>query len=195
MITVQELKSIWKKIGIKGQVKNFSSKPLWVLETDKGKPIAHILLPMTKSPIETDIDAFKRKDGKAIENHTSWWKFYDFSIAEIIDSGEGLKISIISKTAVSDKEFSPDNPNGITYDETLIWGVPIQLITDIKRDKNKNILSYFVTGAGWVEKVQVLEMTCYGKIDNARPVFPKSGEPYVRTGRDQELLNNISILG
>jgi len=191
----EELKSIWKKLSVKGHVKNFSSKSLWVLETDKGRPIAHILLPMTKSPQTVDVDAFRRKDGGAIEGCSSWWKFYDFSNAEVYDSSKGVKVSQITKTAVTDDEFSPGNRNGITYDEALIWGLPIQLVTEVKRDKKKNIVSYFVTGVGWVNKETVLEMTCRGEIDNARPVFPKSGEPYVRTRRDQELLNNLSVLG
>ncbi len=67
----QKLKSLWKKLGINGQVVNFSSKTLWVLETNTGKSIAHLLLPMTKSPIEIDADAFRREDGKAIEGHES----------------------------------------------------------------------------------------------------------------------------
>jgi hypothetical protein len=39
----EELKKLWKKLGFKGHVKNFSSQPLWVLETGTGKPLAHLL--------------------------------------------------------------------------------------------------------------------------------------------------------
>jgi hypothetical protein len=63
----QKLKALWKKLGINGQVVNFSSKTLWVLETNSGKSIAHLLLPMTKSPIKIDADAFRREDGRAID--------------------------------------------------------------------------------------------------------------------------------
>ena len=81
----QNLKRIWKKLGVKGQVKNYSSKPIWVLETDSGKSIAHLLPPMTKSPNGVDADAFRRVDDKPIQGHKSWWKFYGFSMVEVFD--------------------------------------------------------------------------------------------------------------
>jgi len=65
--TMQDLKRIWKKLGIKGQVKNYSSKPIWVIENDSGKPVAHLLPPMTKSPNGIDADGFRRVDGKPIQ--------------------------------------------------------------------------------------------------------------------------------
>lgn len=57
---------------------NYSSKELWVIETENS-PVARILRPGYKAPIELDIDGFKRVDGKTIEGHKNWWKFYDFS--------------------------------------------------------------------------------------------------------------------
>jgi hypothetical protein len=63
----EELKKIWKKLGITGHVKNFSSKPLWVLETESGRPVARVLSPSFKTPVDVDVDGFKRVDGGAIE--------------------------------------------------------------------------------------------------------------------------------
>ncbi|MFZ4713134.1 MAG: hypothetical protein ACOYL6_05470 [Bacteriovoracaceae bacterium] len=186
------LKAIWKKLGIKGQVKNFSSKSFWVLETETGKPIAHKLLPMTKSPNVIDADAFRRSDGKSIEAHSSWWKFYDFSTLEIYDNAENIKLSIITKTKVTDKEFGPAT---IIYEDTKSWGVPLKLVTDVKRDKKEKIVGYFVPELGWLSQDETLALTCKGEIDNARPVFPIKGTPYIRTRRDKEFFNNLATKG
>ena|SRR3989344_748834 len=190
MNTYQKLKSIWKNLGIKGQVKNFSSKSFWILETDSGKAIAHQLFPMTKSPDNVDADAFRRTDDQPIEGHKSWWKIYDFSIAEIYDEKTGVTISAITKTKVNDKEFGK-----VTYDETSNWGIPIKLITDVQRNKKKEITNYYLTGVGWITPRKALTLTCHGEIDNARPVFPQSGAPYIRTRRDLAIFNNIETKG
>src|SRR5688572_26054502 len=101
----EELKNVWKLLGLKGHVKNFSSKPVWVLETDSGPAIAHTLKPMFKSPPNIDADAFKRADGKSIDGHKDWWKIYD-SNAELFDRGKDIRVSIIAKSAVGDDEFT-----------------------------------------------------------------------------------------
>lgn len=101
MSIYSKLKAIWKKLGINGSVKNYSKVELWVLETDTtGNPIARVLKPGYKTPSNIDTDAFKRIDGKAIQGHKNWWKFYDFSTVEVSTDGRGLKISVISKSAV-----------------------------------------------------------------------------------------------
>lgn len=100
------LKKIWKKLGKNGQVVNYSSKELWVVETENG-PKAYILRPGYKTSPKIDIDGFKRVDGKAIEGHTNWWKFFDFSTVDIFDIGAKLKISVITKVAVSENHFNP----------------------------------------------------------------------------------------
>jgi hypothetical protein len=184
------LKAIWKKLGINGQVKNFSSKKLWVIETDSGKPIARWLQPGFKSPKEIDADGFKRVDKGAIEGHKNWWKIYDISTAEIYDKGDSLRVSAITKTAVDEHHFGK-NPS---Y-RNESWGSPIQLVLDVKRDKKKRIVAYHVSNIGWVDLEEALKMTCHHEIDNARPVFPASGQPYIRTRRDKELFNNLSTKG
>ena len=101
-----KLKSIWKKLGIKGSVKNYSNIDLWVLETDTtGLPIARILPAGFRTPPNVDIDAFKRVDGKPIQKHKYWWKFYDFSTVEVFSNKNGLKTSVVSKSAVIEKHF------------------------------------------------------------------------------------------
>lgn len=116
-------------------------------------------------------------------------KIYDGSTAEVYGGKKSLRVSVIAKTAVKELEF--DKP--LYRNET--WGSPIQVITDVKRDKKKRITAYFVTRIGWVDIKQALNLTCHHKIDNARPVFPKQGDPYIRTRRDPELFNNISVKG
>lgn len=194
MASIQALRAIWKKLGFKGHVKNSSSKPLWILETDSipGKAVAHLLPPGRKSPPAVDGDAFRRVDGKSIEGHASWWKIYSGSTAEVLDQGGDVRVSVIAKTAVTDLEFSKDP---IVYDHTSGWSVPIQLVTDVRRDKRKKIVEYHVSGVGWVDRGTFLAMTCHHEVDNARPVFPDGGIPYVRTRRDPELANNISAMG
>jgi len=188
MGTYESLKKIWKKLGVKGQVKNFSSVELWVIEGRNG-PVARRLPPGYKTPPKVDTDAFKRVDSIPIEGHKNWWKIYDVSTAEIFDDKKSLRVSAITKLAVEERHFGKP-----TYrDES--WGSPIQLITNVKRNKKKRVTGYFVTRVGWVDVQQALKMTCHHEIDNARPVFPKQGDPYIRTRRDPELFNNISVKG
>ncbi len=192
MDTFEELKKIWKMLGFKGHVKNYSSKALWVLETDTGKPVAHILSPMTKSPPKVDADAFRREDGRPIEGHSSWWKIYDAN-TDVFDNGKNqLRVSSIARTAVGDDEFAKGQK--IIYQETD-WGVPIRIVTDLRRNKKKRIVAYHVSGLGWLDPSKMLVATYNHEIDNARPVFPKVGEPFVRTRRDQDLINNLESLG
>lgn len=186
----KSLKSIWKKLGVKGQVKNYSSKRLWVLETESGRPVARWLEPGFKTPSATDVDAFKRADGATIEGHKNWWKFYDFSTAEIFDKGVGLRVSLISKTAVPEDYFG----DSVIYKLTK-WGEPLQVISDVRRDKKGRITSYYVNRLGWIGFEQALHLTCHHQIDNASPVFPKSRRPYIRTKRDRSLFNNLSNKG
>lgn len=185
----EKLKAIWKKLGINGQVKSFSSKELWTIENDTGKPIARKLVPGFKTPPMVDCDGFKRVDGKPIDGHASWWKIYDVSTAEVFDKGASLEVSAVTKTAVDENHFgTPEYRNES-------WGFPIQLIIDVKRDRKKRITGFRVSNSGWLSPDEVLAMTCHHEIDNARPVFPKGGRPYVRTRRDADIINNISVKG
>ncbi|OFZ48277.1 MAG: hypothetical protein A2381_08570 [Bdellovibrionales bacterium RIFOXYB1_FULL_37_110] len=190
MSLFSELKTIWKKLGINGQVRNYSSVELSVLENDtKGIPIAHILPPGYKTPKDIDIDGFKRVDGKSVSGHTNWWKFYDLSIVNVEEGKKGLKISMITKTAVKEDHFGK-----VTYIHEN-WGSPIVAIIDVKRDSSNKIISYYVNGYGWLDFETTFKMTCYHEIDNARPVFPIKGKPYIRRKRDKYFLNNLDEKG
>lgn len=185
-----KLKAIWKKLGIKGQVKNYSNVVLWVIETDTtGKPIARKLIPGYKTPALIDVDAFKRVDGKAIQGHKDWWKFYDFSTVDVYKDGRGLRVSVVSKTAVSEKHF------GRVKYINKNWGESLVVILDVKRGSKGKINKYLVSGNGWLDFETTFKMTCHHQIDNARPVFPKKGKPYIRSKRDKKTLNNFSKKG
>ncbi|OFZ51729.1 MAG: hypothetical protein A2381_18635 [Bdellovibrionales bacterium RIFOXYB1_FULL_37_110] len=195
MSTYEELKKIWKRLRINGQVKNYSSKKLWVLETNTGVAIAHILLPGQKSPQKIDADAFKRVDGIPVEKHFSWWKFYDFSTVDVFDDNQELLISVITKRSVDDSEFE-GSQRKIQYNKNSNWGERIRLIINVVRDeKNKRIIGYQISDIGVIGFDQVLEMVCNGEIDNARPVFSNSRKPYIRTQKDKKCLNNIVYMG
>lgn len=189
MGTYETLKKIWKKLGIKGQVKNFSSVELWVIENDTSKqPMARKLLPGYETPPKIDVDGFKRVDGLPIAGHKHWWKIYD-STVEIYDGKNSLKLSVIAMTAVDEKEF------GTPKYASEPWGEPIHLIDNVKRDKKKRVVAYHVTGLGWIKAKKALELACQHAIANARPVFSRTGAPYIRTRRDPLLFNNISVKG
>lgn len=147
---------------------------------------------MTKTPPNIDADGFRRVDGIAVEGHKSWWKIYGGSTMEIFDDGDRLKISVIRKVAVTDSEFTDKE---VIYDKSEKWALPIKLIDDVRRNGEKKIIRYHVTGVGWLDPAKVLGMTCKGEIANARPVFPGSGKPYIRTRRDRELFNNLEKKG
>ena len=71
---MSKIRNFLKKFGGNGQVKNYSSKTLWVIETtsdSRGYPTAHKLRPKYKSPKKIDADGFKRVDGKPIKRHKS----------------------------------------------------------------------------------------------------------------------------
>lgn len=80
MTATQTLKSWWKKLGVNGEVRNFSS---------------------SKTPADVDADGIRRVDDKPINGHKSWWKLYDYTTMEVFDDGDGLKISANRKTPVT----------------------------------------------------------------------------------------------
>lgn len=125
----------------------------------------------------------------AIDGHLYWWKFYDFSRPEIFDLGKSITVSVVPKTAVPEKHFGE-----VTY-QNEIFGTPINAIIDVRRDKKKNINEYCINSIGWVSFDVALKMVCSHKLANARPVFPKEGQPYIRTKRDKQIINNLSKKG
>jgi hypothetical protein len=192
MSTYSDLKKIWKTLGIKAHIVNYSSVTFWVVEGNEGVATAYLLPPMTRSPEKADVDGFKRVDGKPVMRHKSWWKVYDGSFKQIFDKGGRLSFSENTMTRVTDSAFSQER---IIYDKSNSWAIPIKLITDVERDKKKKIIQYFVSNVGWIDLETTLKMTCYGEISNARPVFPENGAPYLRTRRDKKYFNNLEAKG
>lgn len=183
----ESLKSLWKKLGVKGQVKNYSSLEIWIVENDTyNRPIAKILPPGFKTSKQVDVDAFKRVDGASIDKHKSWWKFYDFSIVDVYSRGQAIFVSAISKTAVDELHFGK-----VEYKNEKC-GEPLKIIVDVRKNKDSLLNEYYVTDIGWLDYDKTLVMVCSHEIDNARPVFLKAGRPYIRSKRDKQTLNNFS---
>lgn len=65
----------------------------------------------------------------------------------------------------------------------------------VKRNKKGVIYKYYISNVGWTGFEETLTMVCHHQIDNAKPVFPKNGRPYIRTKRDKKVLNNLSVKG
>ncbi|MCG8337587.1 MAG: DUF3892 domain-containing protein [Proteobacteria bacterium] len=184
------------KKRVKGMVRNHSSKILWVIETDTGKPKAHKLGPKRKSPKGMDADGFKRFDGKSISNHPHWWKIYNFSTADVFDRGKGVTV-IGYKVKVADDEFDIKDGNGksqikVEYDYSDGWGDLITYIIGVKRGKNGSLEEFNVDNLGWISKFEAIALVEQEKIDNAVVVRPKSGEPYLRSRPDRKKENNFS---
>ena len=72
-----------------GRINNRSSRTLWVVETDSGPAVAHLLAPGRRSPPGVDADGFKAVDGTAVNGHRSWVKVTDWSTADVRDARNG----------------------------------------------------------------------------------------------------------
>ncbi|MGF1537105.1 MAG: hypothetical protein ACFB4J_11565 [Elainellaceae cyanobacterium] len=103
-----------------GQVKNHSSRDLWVVEDDTGSPIAHKLAPNRQSPEGTDADGFRAVDGTPVGGHPSWMKLVDLCTADVHDSGDELSYDALLCTGVDDHTFGD-----VQFDPSPGWGVPI----------------------------------------------------------------------
>jgi hypothetical protein len=105
-----------------GQVKNHSSKTLWVVENGNGSYPArgHKLSPGRQSPTALDADGFKSVDGTPVDGHVSWVKVVNVSTADVADSGSGLTRGCLVCYNVQDGEFGP-----VTYEDAPGWGEPL----------------------------------------------------------------------
>lgn len=114
------LRRAWKAVmanRVRGRVINRSSRPLWVLETDSGRPIAHRLEPGCASPSQVDADAFRAVDGTAIDGEGSWIKIYDFVTATIRDAPAGrLCATGWLRRPVEEREFGVITYEGGPWD-------------------------------------------------------------------------------
>jgi Protein of unknown function (DUF3892) len=185
------LDNLWLKFKGNGQVRNRSSKDIWVVETNtnhpRGPAVAHKLKPNTRSPLQFDIDGFKRFDGKSIEGHKYWWKIWGRTTADLFDKGQGIGVDVSVKFRVPDDQFGP-----IRYNPSEDWGVPIREITQIEFDKNRKIKRYCVQDLGWITRERAIELTARGLIDNAVLVQPRNRNPYLRSKPDTQTSNNFA---
>jgi len=104
----------------KGSVRNHSSRTLWVVETDTGTAVAHLLEPSQQSPSSVDADGFKAVDGTPIDGHTSWVKIRDISTADVRDSGTELTRGCMVCSSVTEFEFGT-----VRFDRSPGWGRPL----------------------------------------------------------------------
>lgn len=134
-----------------GQVRNHSSKELWVVETDTGPAIAHKLAPGRQSKAAVDADGFKAVDGTLVDGHNSWVKIVNFSTADVANQGAQLTRGCFLCSNVGDNEFG-----NVTYDQSAGWGEPISgfLDTPSKHDSNK-CASDVPTGPGAIQVVRL----------------------------------------
>lgn len=184
------IENLWQKFKGNGKVLNYSSTDIWVVETNTNHPhgpaIAHKLKPRTKSPLEFDIDGFKRVDGKAIENHSAWWKIFGYTTARLRADAQNVSVDVPIKIKVPENQFG-----SIDYDKSENWGVPIREVTKIEFDKQKKIKRYFVTELGWLTRDKAIKMTARGLLDNVVLVQPRRGSPYLRARPDSIISNNF----
>jgi hypothetical protein len=91
---------------VAGDIRNESSKTLWVIETDTGSARAHQLNPGLWSPASVDADGVKAVDGTPISGHGSWWKVTDISTATVKDAPNGgLQIDCLTCPRVGENQF------------------------------------------------------------------------------------------
>lgn len=108
-------------VPLHGQIENYSSKTLWVVDNDRGRFIAHPLPPGRRSPGGLDIDGFKAVDGTSIAGHLNWWKLRDFNTVRVRDEGDELAIDCWFCSPVQEEEFGH-----IHYDNPEDWGEPLE---------------------------------------------------------------------
>ena len=88
-----------------GQVRNHSSRALWVVSSDRGRPVARRLEPGFESPSTVDADGFKAVDGTPVDGHRSWVKIVDLSTADVKDDGDELTRGCFLCRSVGEREF------------------------------------------------------------------------------------------
>lgn len=108
------------KTPSRGRIKNESPRPLWVVETDSGRAIAHKLAPGHASPAHVDADGVRSIDGAPIRGHKSWWKVRDVSSGTVRATDGALDIRCLICSEVQDDEFG-----SVRFDDSNGWGEPL----------------------------------------------------------------------
>lgn len=176
---------------LKGHIYNYSSKTLWVVETDTGLAKAHKLAPNMKSPSSVDADGVKSADGTPINEHVAWWKVNDLANADIYDDKQNNQLIIKSsfKRKVEENEFGQ-----VEYIQNANWGEKINNVTSVRKNNKGTIAQYNINnGIGWVDKTMAVELTKKGQLE-AVLVSPRKTDPYIRSRPDNTKKNNFSNL-
>jgi hypothetical protein len=103
---------------------NYSSYNLWVVETDTGPAIAHLLPSMYRSPFGVDADGVKGYS-TSINGYSGWWKTKAGATADLRDNGGEIALACGGVGVcyqVPDNEFGGGN---ISYDSTNSWGIHV----------------------------------------------------------------------
>lgn len=105
----------------RGVIENESKHQLWVVETDSGRAVAHLLAPGRRSPHTVDADGVRCENGAPIDAHGSWWKARDISVARVGEDDGVLSLSCLFCTRVQDDEFG----TSVRFDRSAGWGEPL----------------------------------------------------------------------
>lgn len=88
-----------------GQVKNYSSKLLWVLASKGDQMYAYQLASGCQSPTNIDADGFCAVDETLINGYKGWVKIVDLCTAEIKEKAGQLTSECMFCGNVEDREF------------------------------------------------------------------------------------------
>lgn len=175
-----------KKPG-KGQVVNHSQVSLWVLETDSGPPVVHVLGPRRKSPKSVDADAFRRADGKTILMHKHWWKIVNFTTADIWQIGGDILVPTSFAFPVSDTYFG-----AYRLDKTPSWGEELVYVSAIIRNRRGKVIGYHADKFGRLSKAKAIQLAKAGEFDNVVVVRNRQGTVFLRTKKNAEAADNLT---
>jgi len=170
----------------KGQILNHSSTILLVVETDRGRAIAHILGPKRKSPAKIDADGFRRHDGEPILLHKGWWKVPDFFRADIFEIGNGFLIPVSVMLPVDDEHFGD-----YQVDTQKDWGEDLTYVTAIIKTKRKKTIGYIVEHRDRISVPEAIKLAKAGRLDNV-VVFQRNGKMYLRTKKNMVIDDNLT---
>lgn len=170
-----------------GQIINHSSKALFVIETDSGPAIAHILGPKMKTSNGLDADGFKRADGETLLRHKHWWKIGSGFTANIYQIGSDFLLPISFAVPVPDQQFG-----SYTIDRSPGWGVELAYVTSIIRDKKRKTIGYMTEKYGEVSRTKGVQLALQGKLDNVDVVHNKDGKAFLRSKRNSTSEDNLA---
>ena len=90
---------------MKGQVKNYSSKKLWILVSKGDEMYAYQLAPGYQSSSNIDADGFRAVEDIPIDDYRGWIKIVDICTAQVRDQAGQLTSECMFCGNVREKEF------------------------------------------------------------------------------------------